>query len=383
MGVFVDFPASPLTGQSFPERRPSSSACVTLLILIECRIIRPRPKGVGKLNRVAFCGVGRIRPDSISDLQSIGERQGVTWFAFGFEWAWADLMIMRSWACLGTEAEEVGSHSKYYPYLGSICAGRCYEPNEVSHGGMSAYRAECVIKSESVATFSSALVSRSQLRHFRGLHWATRKIDPLPEFLFKPRMTPTSTRLWEPEVLRTTFPSELNILSTLLAPVYISSGPRYVLSLPALVDLLIKTCCTATLCAHITTPFFFQTSKANPPNLCILLQAAFGLEDPLADCGFRLPGGAWIWERFLFGEATTYCWIYLQDVEGSLLNLILVYSHYLLTRSLGKIVRLDRSAGTKLNVSSDGGIETPDFGAALELRSLESFPKKSRLPFSF
>ncbi|KAK7320791.1 hypothetical protein VNO77_30595 [Canavalia gladiata] len=46
------------------------------------------------------------------------------------------------------------------------------------------------------------------------------------------------------------------------------------------------------------------------------------------------------------------------------------------------IARLNRSAGTKLNVSSDGRIETPDSGAP-GLRSLESSPKKSHLPFSF
>ncbi|KAK7339069.1 hypothetical protein VNO77_19712 [Canavalia gladiata] len=46
------------------------------------------------------------------------------------------------------------------------------------------------------------------------------------------------------------------------------------------------------------------------------------------------------------------------------------------------IARLNRSAGTKLNVSSDDGIETPDSGAP-RLRSLESSSKKSRLPFSF
>ncbi|KAK7344618.1 hypothetical protein VNO77_14442 [Canavalia gladiata] len=240
----------------------------------------------------------------------------------------------------------------------------------VSHDGMNVFKGECIRldKSESVVFLSFGARSQGSIAE-RHLH----SID---------------SRLYFIKLLGLTTNLDPQILPSIGTP----TGVRlpYLLSLLALADLLNMTCYTAPLCVHGVTPLFLSSLQggkdgpcmgllyfglpglrqrstwlpswipwACPSDFCVLLQAAFGHDEPSVDHGLRLPDSTWIREYFPFDEATT--------------NAAICYRIYLKASSLGLM----------LSVNRDGRGEASDFKAVPEMRSLESFLEEVLVPFLF
>ncbi|KAK7339246.1 hypothetical protein VNO77_19902 [Canavalia gladiata] len=171
---------------------------------------------------------------------------------------------------------------------GVVTHGGRTQQSGLSHDHTIVCKGECIrlYKSESVVfLFVGARSQGVGLIVSRACIGATRAIDLFPEFLFKPLVTQTSV-------------AERHL--------HFADSRLYFIKLPSL---------TTGLDPRIL-PSIGTLMGASPSDFCILLQAAFGHDEPSVDCGLQLPGSTWMREHFPLDEANTdtticYC-IYLK-----------------------------------------------------------------------